>query len=83
MLDDSTFDYMQPTTAQKADMLVMREAAKVYAEALDAILPDGPDKEWAIRNHRTTAMWATVAITRWHDGAPRQDKNSPPQSDAA
>ena len=32
----------------------------VYGMALVELLPDGPDKTWVIRNHRTTAMWANV-----------------------
>jgi hypothetical protein len=71
-MHESTFEYLKPTDAQMAQMNALRLAAKVYHEALDDLLPDGPDKTFAIRNHRTTAMWANVAITRHADGAPRE-----------
>jgi hypothetical protein len=35
------------------------------------LLPDGPDKTFVIRAHRSNAMWANVAITRLPDGTPR------------
>jgi hypothetical protein len=71
MLDPTTFDYLQPTDAQKSQMFTVREAAKAFSAVLEATLPDGPDKTFVLRNHRTTAMWANVAITRQPDGAPR------------
>lgn len=70
-LHKSTFDYLIPTKEQVATMSRVREAAKVYAEALDAELPDGADKTFVLRAHRSNAMWANVAITRQADGTPR------------
>lgn len=70
-MHESTFEYLKPTEAQMDVMEDVRIAAKKFAEALEALLPDGPDKTFALRNHRTTAMWANVAITRHPDGAPR------------
>lgn len=70
-MHSSTFDYLKPTEQQLDAMSQMREASKVYAEALERLLPDGPDKTFIMRNHRTNAMWANVAITRTSDGAPR------------
>lgn len=67
----STFEYLQPTLEQNDCMTRLREAAKVYANALELWLPDGADKTWCLRNHRTTAMWANVAVTRDSDGTPR------------
>lgn len=67
----STFEYLKPTDAQIAQMSKVREAAKVYNDALEAYIPDGPDKTFIIRNHRSNAMWANVAITRLPDGTPR------------
>lgn len=67
----STFDYLKPTDAQMESMTKVREAARVYCELLEAELPDDPDKTFIIRNHRSNAMWANVAITRQPDGAPR------------
>ena len=70
----STFEYLKPTDKQIEQMSVVRNAAKVYCEALEAALPDGPDKTFIIRAHRSNAMWANVAITRLPDGTPREDK---------
>ena len=67
----STYDYLKPTDEQVACMQRVREAAKAFSEVLERELPDGPDKTWVIRNHRTTAMWANVTITRQRDGSPR------------
>ena len=71
-LHSSTFEYLKPTDDQLAKMAVLREAARVYAEALDANLPDGPDKTFVLRAHRSNAMWAHVAVTRLPDGTPRE-----------
>lgn len=70
-MHSSTYDYLKPTDEQMATMTKHREAAKVYGEALEALLPDGPDKTATIRQHRSNAMWANVAITRNADGTPR------------
>jgi hypothetical protein len=67
----STYEYLKPTDDQIKRMAEAREAAKVYGEALERLLPDGPDKTFAIRAHRSNAMWANVAITRLPDGTPR------------
>lgn len=67
----STYEYLQPTDEQKATMAKLREAAAVYGAALADLLPDGPDKTFAIRAHRSNAMWANVAVTRHADGTPR------------
>ena len=67
----STFKYLKPTDDQIAQMDRVREAAKVYHDILDKELPDGPDKTFIIRAHRSNAMWANVAITRLPDGTPR------------
>jgi hypothetical protein len=50
----------------------LRAAAKAYNDVLDAELPDGPDKAFVVRNDRSNAMWANVAITRLPDGTPRE-----------
>lgn len=70
-MHSSTYEYLKPTDEQMAAMAKHREAAKVYGEALEALLPDGPDKTFTIRSHRSNAMWANVAITRQPDGTPR------------
>ena len=66
----STYEYLEPTAAQKAQMADLRTAAKVYSDALVG-LPDGPDKTHTLRLHRTTAMWANVALAAQPDGTPR------------
>ena len=70
-LDESTFGYHKPTPEQMEQMDLLRAAAKAYADVLAMELPEGPDKTWIMRNHRTTAMWANVAVTRHPNGAPR------------
>lgn len=73
MMHPSTYEYLNPTDAQKERMARVRAAAKAYNDVLDAELPDGPDKTFVIRNHRSNAMWANVAVTRLPDGTPRKD----------
>lgn len=70
-LHESTFEYLKPTEEQIAVMAELRLAAKVYAETLDRLLPEGPDKTFALRAHRSNAMWVNVAVTRLPDGTPR------------
>ena len=72
MLHPSTFEYLKPTEKQLETMARVRQAAKEYNDILDALLPDGPDKTFVIRAHRSNAMWANVAITRLPDGTPRE-----------
>ena len=67
----STYEYLKPTDDQISQMARVRAAAKTYNDVLDEVLPDGPDKTFVIRAHRSNAMWANVAITRQPDGAPR------------
>lgn len=70
-LHDSAFEYIKPTDDQINTMAAVRAASKAYSDALEQLLPNGPDKTFAMRNHRTTAMWANIAITRQGDGSPR------------
>lgn len=67
----STFEYLKPTDEQISQMAIVREAARVYCDILEKNIPDGPDKTFLIRAHRSNAMWANVAITRLPDGTPR------------
>jgi hypothetical protein len=67
----STYEYLKPTDAQLRKMERLRQAAKTYSDELEMELPDGPDKTFIIRNHRSNAMWVNVAITRQPDGGPR------------
>lgn len=70
-LHPSTFEYLKPTDKQLEQMTALREAAKLYAATLEAMLPDGPDKTYLLRSFRSTAMWVNVAVTRHSDGSPR------------
>lgn len=68
----STFEYLKPTEKQMMDMADARSAAIGYARAIDALVPDGPDKTYILRKLREVAMWANIAITRLPDGTPRK-----------
>lgn len=70
-LHASTFEYLKPTQEQIDTMATLRAAAARYADTLDAMLPDGPDKTFVLRAHRANAMWVNVAVTRQADGTPR------------
>lgn len=72
-LHTSTFEYLKPTDKQLDTMNKVRSAAKTYADVLDQLLPEGADKTFILRTHRSNAMWANVAITREADGTPRVD----------
>jgi hypothetical protein len=67
----STFEYLKPTDEQVACMARVRAAAKAFNDVLEKELPEGPDKTFTIRGHRSNAMWANIAITRLPDGTPR------------
>lgn len=71
-LHSSTYEYLKPSDSQIEKMARVRAAAKVYSDTLDAELPEGPDKTFVLRAHRSNAMWANVAITRLPDGTPRE-----------
>ena len=71
MMHPSTFEYLKPTDQQIEQMGKLRLASKLYCEALDQLLPDGPDKTYIIRKFRELAMWNNVCITRHPDGTPR------------
>lgn len=71
-LDRSTFDYLKPTDDQIESMRLLRAAALAYADELQALVPDGPDKTYLLRKLREVGMWANVAVTRQADGAPRR-----------
>jgi hypothetical protein len=78
----TTYEYVVPTADQIAKMARVRAAAKAFSDVLEKELPDGPDKTFVIRSHRSNAMWANTAITRHGDGSPRQDVITWPQETA-
>ena len=71
-MHSSTYEYLKPTDDQLERMAELRKAAASYGRILEMLLPDGPDKTFVIRAHRSNAMWANVAITRLPDGTPRE-----------
>lgn len=70
-MHSSTYEYLTPTEDQISQMAIVRAAAKSYGEILEKNLPDGADKTFIIRAHRSNAMWANISITRHADGTPR------------
>ena len=72
-LHEHTFSYLKPTDRQLDIMADLRQRADVYASALDAGLPEGPDKTYILRKFREVAMWVNVCLTRNADGSPRQE----------
>jgi hypothetical protein len=72
-LHPETFEYLQPTADQVDAMHQMRAASKVYADHIEALVPEGPDKTYILRKLREVAMWVNIAITRHPNGAPRQE----------
>jgi hypothetical protein len=74
-MHQSTYEYLKPGDEQIERMRRLRNAAKAYSDALEAELPEGPDKTFTLRNHRTTAMWANVALSRLPDGRPREEES--------
>lgn len=71
-MHENTFEYLKPTDDQIENMAWVRSAARAFSDVIEIALPDGPDKTFILRNHRTNAMWANVAITRDETGAPRK-----------
>jgi hypothetical protein len=71
MTHKSTFDYLQPTKEQVEAMSIGRDAARQYANVLEDLVPEGPDKTYLVRKLREVAMWVNIAITRNADGSSR------------
>lgn len=72
-LNPETFEYLQPTDAQIVTMADLRQRAFVYMQAIEAAVPEGPDKTYLLRKLREVAMWVNVAVTRLPDGTPRRE----------
>jgi len=70
-MDPSTFQYLKPTDDQVISMNTLRDAFYELLDAIEANVPEGPDRTFAIRELRTVGMWCNVAITRNADGSPR------------
>lgn len=72
MMHRATFDYLKPTQTQLQQMEQARTAALAYSDALQELLPEGPDKTYVMRKIREASMWAMISISRNPDGSPRE-----------
>jgi predicted ABC-type ATPase len=59
---DHVFDYHPPTDAQVAKISAMREAAKVFARAIEANTPMCADQTAALRKVREALFTANAAV---------------------
>lgn len=71
-LDASTFEYLKPTDEQIQAMSTVRFGFSQLAHQIESYVPEGVDRDYALRLLRTAGMWCNVAITRWEDGEPRE-----------
>jgi hypothetical protein len=74
-MDQTTYEFLQPSEDQKARMAEVRAAARALGDVMERNIPSGPDKTFAFRQFRTAMMWCNVAITRQADGSPRAGKD--------
>jgi hypothetical protein len=70
-MHEKTFAFLDPTPAQVDAMARCRQAARLYGEVIEAVVPPGVDRDYIMRLLRTTATWVNTAITRMPDGSPR------------
>lgn len=66
-----TFEYVTPAGDEEQNLSKLNAATKTFAETLDGLLPDGPDKTYALRTLRTVHSWAAMTIMRDPTGKPR------------
>lgn len=59
---ENWFVYHAPDAAQRDSYERLRNAAKEYAFAIFALVPDCPDKTHSLRVLRDSVMWANAAI---------------------
>ena len=59
---DNWFTYHKPTEDQIESYSELREMAKVMAQAIDLLVPDGADKSAALRKLRECVMTANAGI---------------------
>lgn len=71
-LHESTFEYLKPTEEQLTAMSRFRLLTVEYADQIELLIPDGPDKTYMLRKVREVSMWGNVSLTRNADGSPRQ-----------
>lgn len=71
--EEDVFESVEPNPTQAMQLEAVRKAAKAFGIVLNANMPNGPDKTFAMRTLRTALMWASVAITKNPDGTPRRE----------
>jgi hypothetical protein len=70
-MDIRTFEYLKPTDDQLQKMETLRHAFYDLACTIEALVPEGPDRTFALRELRTCGMWCNISVTRNPDGSPR------------
>lgn len=70
-LHQSTFEFLKPDDNQLTLIADLRAHFADFAQYLDEVLPEGPDKTYLLRHLRECSYWANVTILRTADGTPR------------
>lgn len=68
----STYRPLAPTDEQFEAMHELMEAASIYNDAIEAMVPEGADRTYILRKLREVAMWTNIALLRNADGSPRK-----------
>lgn len=63
-LIDNVFTYHAPKPGQNEKYEALRAKAKEFAELMNRLCPDGPEKDCAFSDIQTAVMWANAAIAR-------------------
>ena len=61
-MNAAMFEFLQPSAEQIDDMAVCRKAAAEYAQALEMLVPEGPDKTYLLRKLREVSMWVRYLL---------------------
>ena len=61
---DWRFEYHKPDADKVKRHEAVREAARVFAHAIDTLCPNGREKSLAITHVEDSMMWANAAIAR-------------------
>lgn len=59
---DEWFTHHAPKGDQAGRYGEIRNAGRAFADLVNALCPDGPDKTTAVRTIREAVMWANAAI---------------------
>jgi|HubBroStandDraft_4_1064222.scaffolds.fasta_scaffold82868_3 hypothetical protein len=71
-LHTDTFAVPKPNETQLKTIDACMGALAECASDLDAHLPPGPDKTYALRKLREVGMWCIESATKHPDGTPRE-----------